>query len=77
MCPITSPARLRFERLPAYAPDLNPDQGIWNYHKRVELRKLCCRSLRDRREALREAAVRLCRKLEIIQGCLREAGYHL
>jgi transposase len=69
------PARLRVERLPAYAPDLNPDEGIWNYLKRVELRNVCCRSLRDLREALREAAVRLCQKPEIIKGCVREARY--
>jgi transposase len=24
------PARLWVERLPAYAPELNPDEGIWN-----------------------------------------------
>jgi len=24
--------RLHLERLPGYAPDLNPDEGIWNYH---------------------------------------------
>lgn len=23
--------RLRLEQLPGYAPDLNPDEGIWNY----------------------------------------------
>jgi transposase len=71
------PGRLRVERLPGYAPDLNPDEGIWNYLKRVELRNVCCRSLRHLREALREAAIRLCAKPEIIQGCVREAGYHV
>jgi transposase len=71
------PERLQVERLPAYAPDLNPDEGIWNYLKRVELRNVCCRSLRHLREALREAAIRLCQKPDVIQGCVREAGYHL
>ncbi len=28
--------RLHLEQLPGYAPDLNPDEGIWNYLKRVE-----------------------------------------
>jgi transposase len=69
--------RLRVESLPAYAPDLNPDEGAWNYLKGVELRNLCCPSLRHLREALREAALRLCSKPEIIQGCVREAGYHV
>jgi len=29
--------RLHLEQLPGYAPDLNPDEGIWTYLKRVEL----------------------------------------
>ena len=69
--------RLRVEPLPAYAPDLNPDEGIWRYLKRVELRNVCCPSLRALREALREAAIRLCTRPEVIQGCVRKAGYHV
>jgi transposase len=34
--------RLQLEQLPGYAPDLNPDEGIWNYLKRVELGNVCC-----------------------------------
>jgi len=33
--------RLHLEQLPAYAPELNPDEGIWNYLKRVELGNQC------------------------------------
>ena len=29
--------RIRLEQLPSYAPDLNPDEGIWQYLKRYEL----------------------------------------
>jgi transposase len=71
------PGRLRVERLPGYAPDLNPDEGIWQHLKRVELRNACCRSLQHLREALREATIRLCQKPQIIQGCIRHAGYQL
>jgi hypothetical protein len=34
--------RLHLERLPAYAPELNPDEGMWQRLKGVELRNLCC-----------------------------------
>jgi transposase len=34
--------RLYLERRPGYAPDLNPDEGIWNYLKRGELGNSCC-----------------------------------
>jgi hypothetical protein len=33
---------LHLEQLPSYAPELNPDEGIWNYLKRVELKNVCC-----------------------------------
>jgi transposase len=34
--------RLHLERLPAYAPELNPDEGVWQQLKGVELRNVCC-----------------------------------
>ena len=37
--------RIRLEQFPGYAPDLNPDEGIWNYLKRVELGNVCCQNL--------------------------------
>jgi len=33
--------RLDLERLQAYAPDLNPDEGVWQQLKGVELRNPC------------------------------------
>ena len=33
-------ARIYLEQLPAYAPELNLDEGIWKAPKRVELRHL-------------------------------------
>lgn len=39
--------RLHLERLPGYAPDLNPDEGVWNYLKRVELKNRCCADLAE------------------------------
>src|SRR5215210_1931761 len=39
--------RLRLEQLPGYAPDLNPDEGVWKHLKCVELKNLCCESLAE------------------------------
>jgi len=69
--------RVHLEQLPGYAPDLNPDEGIWNYLKRVELRNLCCPDLATLRHHLRLAAKRLRHKRHIIQGCIRHAGCRL
>jgi transposase len=70
-------ARLQLERLPGYAPDLNADEGIWNYLKRVELRNVCCRDLAQLKRELRLAFARLRHKRRVIQGCIRQAGYSL
>ena len=37
--------RIRLEQLPGYAPDLNPDEGIWSYLKRLELGNVRCQNL--------------------------------
>jgi transposase len=66
---------LHLERLPGYAPDLNPDEGIWNYLKRVELKNCCCRDLAQLRLELRRATERLRHKRHIIQGCAYQCGY--
>ena len=68
-------ARLWLERLPAYAPELNPDEGIWNLLKRVELRNLCCDDLTELRLELRLAAARLRQKRAVIDGCITQCGY--
>jgi transposase len=69
--------RLHLERLPGYAPELNPDEGIWNYLKRVELGNLCCPDLPALAVALRRAKERLRHKRSVIQACFRQAGYHV
>ena len=65
---------LQLEKLPAYAPDLNPDEGIWNYLKRVELANTCSQNLKELYLRVQDAARRLRRKPEVIVGCLAQAG---
>ncbi len=51
--------RLHLERLPAYAPDLNPDEGVWNLLKRRELANRCCQDIAELRWELGLAIRRL------------------
>jgi transposase len=67
--------RLHLERLPGYAPDLNPAEGIWNLLKRVELKNRCCRDFADLRQELHWATARLRHKRPILQACARQCGY--
>ncbi len=69
--------RLHLEQLPGYAPELNPDGGIWNYLKRVELGNRCWADLAQLRLELRRAKERLRHKRATIQACARQAGYHV
>lgn len=61
--------RRHVERLPAYAPDLNPGEGLWAQLKGVELRHVCGFSLTHLRQELRDAVKRVRRTPRIIKGC--------
>jgi transposase len=65
--------RLHLERLPAYAPDLNPGEGLWAHRKGVELRNVCCFNLGHLRQELRDAVKRVRRKPRLIQSFFRGA----
>jgi len=64
--------RIHLAQFPSYAPDLNPDEGVWNYLKRVELKNVCCHNLSELRAELRKAIMRLRRKIEVIQGFIHQ-----
>jgi transposase len=66
--------RLHLERLPAYAPELNPDEGVWNLLKRAELANRCCRDLDELRWELGLALRRLRRRPDRLTACIRHAG---
>jgi transposase len=67
-------SRLQLEQLPGYAPELNPEEGIWKHLKYVELKNICCRSLTELRRELRKAKERLRHKRDVILGCIRQPG---
>src|SRR5918995_171165 len=67
-------SRLQLEQLPGYAPELNPDEGIWKHLKGVELKNLCCQNLYELRSELCKAKERLRHKRHIILGCIRQPG---
>jgi transposase len=68
-------SRLQLEQLPGYAPDLNPDEGVWKHLKCVELKNLCCESLTELKVELRKAKERLRHKRDVILGCIRQPGF--
>lgn len=69
--------RIRIERLPAYAPELNPQEGVWNLLKRVELKNVCCQDLQDLRQKLLRARERLRHRKSALSQCYAHVGYRL
>ena len=61
------------ERLPAYAPELNPGEGLWQQLKGVELRNLCCFNIPHLRRELRDAVKRVRRRPRLITSFFRGA----
>jgi transposase len=68
---------IHLERLPAYAPDLNPDEGTWEHLKQVELSNVSCLDLPHLRQQLSLAILRLRRKPHLIQSCFAQAGLQI
>ncbi|HEX2278958.1 MAG TPA: transposase, partial [Candidatus Tectomicrobia bacterium] len=65
--------RLHLERLPAYAPELNPGEGLWQQLKGVELCNVCCFNLLHLGHELRNAVKRIRRKPRLIKSFFRGA----
>ena len=67
--------RLKLLPLPGYAPELNPDEGVWRWLKRVALGNVCCATLDEVRYELRLAIARLRHRKDVLAACIRRPGY--
>ena len=65
--------RLHLERLPAYAPELNPGEGLWQQLKGVELRNVCCVDIPHLTQEVRDAVKRVRRRPHLIASFFRGA----
>ncbi len=64
---------MHLERLPAYAPELNPGEGLWQQLKGVELRHVCCFDIPHLWHELRDAVKRVRRRPHLIASFFRGA----
>lgn len=65
---------VHLERLPGYAPDCNPEEGVWHLLKSHELANLCAHDLKELWQELRRAIQRLRHKLPQLRACFQQAG---
>ena len=69
--------RIHLERLPAYAPELNPQEGVWNLLKRVELKNICCLDVQQIQRELSRAKERLRHRKPVLRQCFAHADCFL
>ena len=67
--------QLCLAQVPGYAPDLTPDEGVWNHLQKVELRNVSWHDQDERRHELRVAIARLRRRPDLICGFIKQYGY--
>jgi len=65
---------VHLEQFPPYAPDLNPDEQVWQHLKHVEMKNLCCNDLNHLSVELNLAINRLRKKSYLIQSFFDGAG---
>jgi transposase len=68
---------VHLEQFPSYAPDLNPDEQVWQHLKHVEMKNMCCRDLHHLSMELNLAINRLRKKPHLIQSFFAGAGLDL
>jgi hypothetical protein len=68
---------LRVERLPAYAPELNPVEGLWANLKDVELANRPTTSLAEVADATEQGVQRVCKSDSLVGGFLAHTGLTL
>lgn len=64
---------LRVEYLPGYAPELNPDEGIWRYLKYVELKNLSRATLNSLEGVVSTALQHIQQMTDIVKSTFRQA----
>ncbi|MFH1679726.1 MAG: IS630 family transposase [Candidatus Eisenbacteria bacterium] len=67
-------SRFQVEFLPAYAPELNPVEGLWSWLKGSQLANVCEDSLDPILQLVRRGTRRVRRRPDLLQGFLEKSG---
>lgn len=65
---------LSVERMPTYAPELNPPEYLWSSMKAKDVANTCSASLHDLDRRIRRGLSRVKRSQTILRGCLKASG---
>ena len=68
---------IRTEKFPSYAPELNPDEHVWQYGKYERLANFAPRDTRHLRSRIRCEFARLAKRPDLLRSFIRHAGLSL
>lgn len=71
------PRRVRIEWLPAYAPELNPDEQVWNRTKYTDLANFCPENVTDLAQAVRHSLEQTKDHPPLLRSFFEHAGLRL
>jgi transposase len=71
------PHRLGIEWLPAYAPELNPDEQVWTRTKYMDLANFCPDNLTELAQAVRDSLAHTKAHQSLLRSCFAEAKLKL
>lgn len=73
---LASTSRLHLEPFPPYAPELNPDEGVWNHLKRT-LANGRPDTQSELMDVLSEEICKLAASQPLLRGCIQQSGLSL
>jgi transposase len=68
---LSSQGALNLEYLPPYAPEVNPDEGLWSYLKTHELANYCMKDTKQLSQEVRRAVDRIRHRSGLVQGIIQ------
>lgn len=66
-------SRFQAVPLPPYCPELNPDEGVWNWTKTKDLANICTTDPEDMVHHVRGSLRKMQRRKNLLRWCLTEA----
>lgn len=68
---------IRTEKFPSYAPELNPDEQVWQYGKYERMANFAPRDTRHLRSRIRFEFTRLAKRPDLLRSFIRHSGLSL
>lgn len=61
-------------RFPAYAPELNPVEGVWSSSKTKDFANFCPKDATELEARIKKSRARIQRNPDLLSGCLKGSG---